>query len=161
PDHLTQDPERLRRFQKEARALAALEHPHVLRIYHVGQEGSIYYVVMEWLRGGSVQQLVDERGALPWVEATRILVVACLGLEAVHGAGLVHRDIKPGNLLRDALGHVKIADFGLVRYSRAEQGSISAPGHLTGTPEYMSPEQCRREETDARTDIYSLGATYF
>jgi uncharacterized protein (TIGR03067 family) len=161
PDHLTQDPERLRRFQKEARALAAVEHPHVLRIYHVGQAGPLYFVVMEWLRGGSVQQLIDERGALPWPDATRILIDACLGLEAVHTAGLVHRDIKPGNLLRDAHGHVKIADFGLVRYSSAEHGSITAPGQLTGTPEYMSPEQCRREETNVRTDIYSLGATYF
>jgi len=74
PDHLTHDPDRLRRFQREAKALAAVEHPHVLRIYSVGQQGPLYYVVMELLRGGSVQQLLDQRGALPWPEATRILI---------------------------------------------------------------------------------------
>src|SRR5262249_53573641 len=99
--------------------------------------------------------------AFPWPEATRALADACRGLAATHAAGLLHRDIKPGNLLRGRDGVVKVTDFGLAKYAVATGHSLTTPGGVVGTPHYMAPEQCESKAVDARTDVYALGATYY
>src|SRR6266545_2122374 len=130
-------------------------------VYEADHRDGTAYLVMELVRGASAQGLLQTRGALPWPEATRAVADACRGLAAAHSAGLVHRDLKPANLLIAADGVGKLADFGLARV--ADQGTLSATGagRVAGTPHYMSPEQCRGEPLDARSDLYSLGATYF
>jgi serine/threonine protein kinase len=152
------DADRLRRLLREAEAVARLSHPNIAVIHHVDQWEGGYFLVLELLPGGSLQARLDRGGALPWPEATRALIDACRGLHAAHAAGFVHRDVKPSNLLCDAAGLVKVADFGLVRGGQLTATSTDC---VAGTPHYMSPEQCRAEPVDARSDVYALGATYF
>lgn len=155
----------LERFLRESRSAARLQHPNVVAVYDSGEVEGVPYIVMELCLAGSAQDYLTVRGALPWFQATRVAGNVCRGLAAAHAAGLVHRDIKPGNILfarhqSDRHGFTaKIADFGLARTS----GGLSSASTLRvlGTPDYMSPEQCRGEPLDERTDIYSLGATYF
>jgi hypothetical protein len=140
---------------REARATAQLDHANVLRVYHIGKWDAGFYLVLELVSGGSLHDRLAS-GALPWAVATGALCDACKGLSAAHAAGLIHRDIKPANLMCGP-GGVKVADFGLAR-----GGSLTTTeGLLAGTPFYMSPEQCRGERADERSDIYALGATYF
>lgn len=150
--------EPLQALLKEARAAAALSHPNIVAIYHVGHWSGGCFLVLELLPGGSLQARLSRGGPLSWPEATRALIDACRGLAAAHAAGLVHRDVKPANLLLDARGAVKVADFGLVRGGALASSTAS---RVAGTPAYMSPEQCRGESADARADIYALGATYY
>src|SRR5438477_8229680 len=109
---------------------------------------------MEYVAGKTASQRVGELGRLPWAEAARIARDAAAGLAAVHAAGLIHRDIKPGNILIAADGTAKVADFGLAR--RTARTTFSTTGSLIGTPHFMSPEQCQGEPADARSDIYAL-----
>jgi serine/threonine protein kinase/Leucine-rich repeat (LRR) protein len=154
--------ENSQRFLREARAAARLHHPHVVTVFEVDRHNSAYYLVMELVEGGSVADHLRELGSFPWREATRILADACKGLAAAHAAGLIHRDLKPANLMRTPDGTVKLADFGLARSEQSSLGgSLTDPGQRMGTPHFMSPEQCRGETTDQRTDLYALGATYF
>lgn len=160
PRDLASNAEALRRFEIEARAAARLNHPHVVQIHEVNLTSETPYLVMELLAGGSAADLLRRRGPLDWREATRIIADACRGLAAAHAAGLLHRDLKPSNLLLNAEGVAKIADFGVAKVSQTA-GTLTPKGNVIGTPEYMSPEQCRVETLDARSDIYSLGATYY
>ena len=153
------------RFRQEAQLGARLDHPHVIRIHDFEETEGQLYLVMEYAAGGSLARLLKERGPLPVTEAVRLTLEAASGLEAFHGLGAVHRDVKPSNLLLDAGGHTKLADLGLAQLpgglsKRSLAGSL-APGH-PGTPEYMSPEQ---ETTSAfltaSSDIYSLGCVLF
>jgi serine/threonine protein kinase len=148
----------LRRLLREAQVVARLSHPHVVPLYHVLPWEGGYCLVMEFMAGGSLQARLDRAAPLPWREATGATADACRGLEAAHAAGLVHRDVKPANLLCDAAGMVKVADFGLVRGAAV---STSGAAGLAGTLHYMSPEQCSAAPVDARSDVYALGATYF
>jgi urea transport system substrate-binding protein len=131
----------------------------VVSLYDTGRYDGGVYVVMEMVQGRSVQSLMDD-GPLPWRDATRILIAACEGLMAVHAHGIIHRDIKPGNLLCTADGAVKLTDFGLACWLDPSKRS-STLKRPAGTPHYMSPEQCRDDDYDERTDIYALGATYY
>lgn len=155
------DPVALRRFLAESKAAARLNHPNVVAVYEAGQWNGLPYLVMELVAGGSAQEAVRKRGPLSWIEATRVAAAACRGLAAAHATGLVHRDIKPGNLLLATDGGVKLADFGLAKTIDRTGQSLTASGSLVGTPDYMSPEQCRGEPADESSDIYGLGATYF
>ena len=155
------DAETAARFLREARAAARLNHPHVVIVHEAGQQEGVYYLVMELVEGGSMQDALRERGALEWRLATSVLADACRGLVAAHAAGLIHRDLKPSNLLATRDGLVKLADFGLARPDHGSSESNTNPTGIAGTPEFMSPEQCRGEPLDCRTDLYSLGATYF
>jgi serine/threonine protein kinase len=155
------DPHIAALFLREGRAAARLNHPHVVTVHEADQHNGTYYLVLELVTGGSLQDVLRERGPLSWREATQVVADACCGLAAAHAAGLIHRDLKPSNLLRTAEGVVKLADFGLARVQRTSTSGTTEQGGLVGTPEYMSPEQCQEEPLDVRTDIYSLGATYF
>jgi serine/threonine protein kinase len=153
-------PESLERFLREARAAAKLHHPHVVAVYDADQFNGQYYIVLELVRGGSLQDSL-KAGPLAWVEATRVLADACRGLEVAHRAGLVHRDIKPSNFMRSEDGTVKLADFGLARPNEPTGATMTGSGNVLGTPQYMSPEQCRSERADERSDLYAMGATYY
>jgi serine/threonine protein kinase len=158
------NPSALQRFLGEARAIGRLSNPHVVSIYDIDQWNGQYYLVMELITGGSVADLSDEKGALPWEQAFQIVAQAARGLEAAHAAGMIHRDIKPENLMLTADGLVKVVDFGLSKLlddADDTRTAVTKAGQILGTPQYMSPEQFEAEEVDARTDVYSLGATLF
>lgn len=146
------------RLLREARAAARLAHPNVVAIHHVVEEGGQVQIVMELL-GKSLADELKETGALPWREATLAMRDAVAGIAAAHKAGMVHRDIKPSNLLRGAQSEVKVVDFGIVH--SAEAVTLTIPGSMMGTPAFMAPEQCRGEQADTRSDVYSLACTYY
>jgi urea transport system substrate-binding protein len=154
-------PEAWRRCLREARAAARLSHPNVVALYEAEQRDGLCYLVLELVPGGSAADVLRTRGAFPWPEATQAVADACRGLAAAHAAGLIHRDVKPANLMRAPDGVVKLADFGLARAAEQTGPSVASSLRAGGTPQYMSPEQSRGEPLDARTDLYSLGATYY
>ncbi|MGA1400981.1 MAG: serine/threonine-protein kinase, partial [Phycisphaerales bacterium] len=151
------------RFEREARTVASLEHPNIVRIYSVFDDADGLVIEMELLDGGSLQQRIDLEGALPAEEVARIGVQLCEALEAAHARGIVHRDIKPGNVLLTRRGTPKLADFGLaVERTKEGDGRQTVTGSLLGTPHYAAPEQLiDGKGVDARADLYSLGATLY
>lgn len=153
-------PQALQRFLLEARSAASLNHPNVVTIHEVDECAGVTYIVMELIRGGSAEESLRIRGSFAWPEATRMIADACRGLTAAHAAGLIHRDIKPANIMCSSDGTVKLADFGLVKPTD-RSADLTASGVIAGTPSYMSPEQCRSQRLDERSDLYSLGATYY
>ena len=161
PAELSADETALARFLAEAKAAGKLSHPNVVGIYEVNQQGEAYYLVMEYVGGGTIAEELQRSGALSVLSATQIVADACRGLAAAHAVGLVHRDIKPENLLRAADGSVKVADFGLAKQTLGATMHLTREGSVAGTPYFMSPEQCESRPVDARSDIYSLGATYY
>lgn len=150
-----------RRFHSEAKAAGRLNHPNTVSIYEIDSDGDVHYLAMEYVTGGSVADRLQLQGRLSVIEATRIAADACRGLAAAHAVGLVHRDIKPGNLLMMNDGTIKVADFGLAKFGRDTSQGITQTGQVVGTPYFMSPEQCQSTTLDHRSDIYSLGATYY
>ncbi len=144
------------RFVREARAAARVSHPNLAHVYFVGTEGTRHFFAMEYLPGRTLEQAVREEGPFDLGRAVDVLVRAGRGLHAAHEAGLVHRDVKPGNLILLPDGTVKVTDFGLAK-SVAGDADATGSGTILGTPRYMSPEQCRGEALDRRTDLYSLG----
>jgi serine/threonine protein kinase len=158
---LMDDDSPARRFLLEARAAARINHPNVVAVYDIGQQGNISYIVMELVEGGSAQDLLLQHGALPWPQATRIIADVCRGLAAAHAAGMIHRDIKPANVLLGRGGSVKLTDFGLAKAPQLVPAHATHQGTVLGTPHYMSPEQCGGDHIDARTDLYALGGAYF
>jgi serine/threonine-protein kinase len=160
------DPATLARFEREVRATAALTHPNTVEIFDYGRadDGTFYYV-MEYLPGPSLQELVERHGPLPPGRAVHLLRQLCGALQEAHAAGLIHRDVKPGNVLVCERGGVpdvaKLLDFGLVRVA-AGDARLTQEGAIAGTPAYMSPEQAAgRADLDGRSDIYSLGAVAY
>ncbi len=161
PVELAGDQSTRDRFMAEAKSAGRLTNPHVVALHEIGQEGQTDYIVMELMNGGNLAQVMQRSGAFSPEEATRIVADACQGLAAAHAAGMIHRDIKPSNLLRNAEGAVKLADFGLAKRTIGAGQHLTLTGQVVGTPYYMSPEQCQSKTLDARSDIYSLGATYY
>lgn len=155
------DPHVAQRFLREARAAARLQHANVASLYDIDSDQGAHFLVMEFVPGPTAQQVVEKRGPLPWRLATQIIADACRGLAAAHAARLIHRDIKPANILISQTGEVKLSDFGLAKHSEDSQSPATQSGHVMGTPHYMSPEQGRNETVDERSDLYSLGATYY
>ncbi|MFM2089657.1 MAG: Serine/threonine-protein kinase PknB, partial [Planctomycetota bacterium] len=147
------------RFLTEARLAAKLQHPRVVRVLNAGEDSGLRWIAMEYVHGATLKEIVRDRGALPWREALGFALQAAEGLAAAHRAGIVHRDVKPSNLMVDAGGGVKVADLGLAR-SLAGSSDATVDGALIGTPAYMSPEQLAdpRRATPA-ADVYALGAT--
>ena len=159
-EHYAKDERFVRRFQKEARSAAALNHPNVVQIYDQGRaEDGRYYIAMEHMTGGSLEDLILRRGPLgPW-EAARLASQVAEALHAAHGRGIVHRDIKPQNVLLDKAGNAKVADFGIAL--AASRTSTSGTNLLFGTPSYMSPEQAMGERVGPESDLYSLGVVLY
>lgn len=161
PADLSADESSLHRFLDEAKSAGKLNHPNAVTIYEVGQEGFSHYLVMEIVSGGSAADRLENGEAYSVSEATRIAIDACKGLSAAHQVGLIHRDVKPANLLLTPDGTVKVSDFGLAKRTQSQTMQMTQAGHIVGTPYYMSPEQCESRHVDARSDVYSLGGTYY
>ena len=162
--HRVNDSSYLARFQLEAKAAAALDHPNVVRAYDVDNQGNQHYIVMEYVPGKDLQQIINEEGPLDVDLAANYLHQAAKGLDHAHEAGLVHRDVKPANLLVDDKGLLKILDMGLVSFGDTTKTSltITYAENVLGTADYLAPEQAINSHTaDARADIYSLGCVAY
>ncbi len=151
----------VRRFRREAQLAAKLEHPNVVTIHHVGEQDGVQFIVMQYVDGRTLEDILAEKGRLSLGEAVSVVKRVAFALAAAHKLGIVHRDIKPANILVSREGIVKVADFGLARPGGEGNQSISATGQIVGTPSYMSPEQAQGGAVDARSDLYSLGATFY
>ena len=160
PERMMEDPSTIDRFEREAKLAAKLTHSNIAHVYTIGSEEDVHYVAMELISGGDVAGMMRERKRIPVDEAAEILRQALLGVACAHGSGIVHRDIKPQNLMLSSDGTVKVTDFGLARAVEAHS-SLTASGTVLGTPLYMSPEQAHSQKVDGRTDIYALGATFY
>jgi eukaryotic-like serine/threonine-protein kinase len=160
-----EDPSSLARFYREGRAAGTLDHANIIRTYDNGQEGDYHFLVMEYVDGCSLEGIVQKYGPMDTSRAAAYIRQAAIGLQHVHQAGLIHRDIKPGNLLLDRQGTVKILDMGLVRFFHDHKDTLTQqydPSTILGTADYLSPEQAlNSHDVDTRTDIYSLGATFY
>lgn len=149
-----------KRFAREARAAAAVVHEHVVAIHNVETDGEAPFLVMQFVAGESLQQRIDREGPLDLCEILRIAMQTAAGLAAAHAQGLVHRDVKPANiLLEQGIERTLLTDFGLARAS--DDASLTHTGYHPGTPQYMSPEQARGEAVDARSDLFSLGSVIY
>jgi len=159
PFSLAFDREFVERFQREARFSAKLEHPNIIPIYRVGRTGRTIYFVMKYLRGKTLASVLAARGALPPSEIRDILCVVCRALAYAHRSGVVHRDIKPDNIMFDEHGHAVVTDFGIAK--AASGGRLTGTGMAIGTPHFMSPEQAKALAIDGRSDLYSLGVVAY
>lgn len=148
-------------FLREARAAASLEHPNIVRIYEINQHSGWWYIAMEMVEGNSLQEIVKAVGALPVSRACPIIADAAIGLQVAHEVGMIHRDIKPGNILVTRNGRGKLTDFGLVRVDDPNDPDDAYAHRSIGTPLYMAPEIIRRQAISPAVDIYSLGATLY
>jgi serine/threonine-protein kinase len=162
-DHLADDAQFVSRFRREALSAARLVHPNIVQVYDFGTDEPTgrQYIVMEYVRGRSGAELLREHGVLPLSQAIPIVVQACRGLSYAHRNGVIHRDVKPGNLLRSQdNGVVKLADFGIAK-AMTEESSITQVGSVLGTAAYLSPEQAAGKEAGPRADLYSLGVVTY
>lgn len=160
-EHLADDPAFVSRFEREAQAAARLIHPHVVQIFDSGldEQTGQHFIVMEYIEGRSCAEILRDQGWVPVPEAVAIIEQACAGLHYAHRHGVIHRDVKPGNLLRSAEGEVKLADFGIAK--AAEQSSITQVGSVLGTAAYLAPEQARGEDAGPQADLYALGVVAY
>jgi eukaryotic-like serine/threonine-protein kinase len=160
-EHLAEDPTFVSRFQREAQAAARLVHPNVVQVFDSGQDETTgqYFIVMEYIEGSSCAEILRDDGWVEVEEAISIIEQACQGLDYAHRHGVVHRDVKPGNLLRAREGEVKLADFGIAKAT--EQSSITQVGSVLGTAAYLAPEQARGEEAGPSADLYALGVVTY
>jgi ketosteroid isomerase-like protein len=147
------------RFERESRMAAAIDHPNIIPVYAAGEEDGRLYLAMRWVEGTDLHRLLREHGRLEPVRAARIIDQVGGALDAAHAAGLVHRDVKPANVLLSG-EHAYLADFGLTRLAGSND-TMTTAGHFLGTVDYMAPEQFRNGEVDARTDVYALGCVLF
>src|SRR5262249_52371164 len=154
------DPGAKARFLREAQAAAGIDHENVVPIHHVGEEAGVPFIVMPLLRGEALESRLQREAPLPPADVVRLGQEAAAGLAAAHAGGLVHRDVKPANIWLAPDGKAKILDFGLVRAADGAEG-LTAPGATPGTPAYMAPEQVDGHPADARSDLFSLGATLY
>jgi eukaryotic-like serine/threonine-protein kinase len=161
-DVMTRSPEDLERFKREIRLARRITHRNVLRTYDYGEAEGVYFISMEFVRGYTLSELVEEAPArqMPSRATVGIARQICRGLHAAHEQGIIHRDIKPQNVLIDAKGEVKLMDFGIARMAEAPEAMTQA-GLIVGTPHYMSPEQVQGKQLDARSDVYSMGVLIY
>ena len=152
------EPDMIRRFMREGRVLLGLRHPHIVEVYDVGEAQMLRYIVMELMAAGSLKECL-QRGTLDWREATRIALEIARALEHAHTHGVIHRDVKPGNVMFAADGRAKLTDFGLAGV--ADASAMTRTGTVLGTVFYLSPEQAVGRPVDGRTDLYALGAMLY
>jgi eukaryotic-like serine/threonine-protein kinase len=160
-EHLAEDPTFVSRFQREAQAAARLVHPNIVQVFDSGldERTGQHFIVMEYIEGRSCAEILRDEGWVEVDEAASIIEQACEGLYYAHRHGVVHRDVKPGNLLRSREGEVKLADFGIAKAT--EQSSITQVGSVLGTAAYLAPEQARGEEAGPPADLYALGVVTY
>ena len=155
----TEDEEFVKRFRIEAQSAASLSHPNIVPIYDVGHQGNIHYIVMEYVDGITLKEYITNNGAIPWQEAINVSVQVCSAMEHAHRNHIIHRDIKPHNILITGDGIAKVSDFGIARASSAS--TITIAGNTMGSVHYFSPEQARGGFMDEKSDIYSLGIVMY
>lgn len=153
-----EDKQFVAKFKQEARAVAGLSHPNIVNVYDVGNEGQIYYMVLELVEGITLKKYIEKKGHLPYKEAVSIAIQVANGIEAAHAHHIVHRDIKPQNIIISKEGKVKVTDFGI---AKATSATTTVSTAAMGSVHYMSPEQARGGYSDERSDIYSFGITLF
>jgi serine/threonine-protein kinase len=158
-DELVNDEEFVRRFKQEAQAVAKLSHPNIVSVYDVGQEDGLYYMVMEYINGPTLKELIKQKGRLSSEKAIDITIQICAALEHAHENNIIHRDIKPHNILITARGKIKVADFGIAR--AVADSTVTHPGKIMGSVHYLSPEQARGEVVGVSSDLYSAGAVLY
>jgi len=160
--HLATNVDYIERFFREARAAAMLTHPNLIAVHDAGSEADSYFIVMELVEGISLDELLKRSGAVSEVEAIHAGVQAASGLASAHNAGIIHRDVKPSNLILSIDGYLKVSDLGLAKQLSQVGGELTATEFILGTPSYISPEQIKNSKNvDARSDIYSLGASLY
>jgi serine/threonine protein kinase len=160
PHYLATDTVSIGRFLREAKSIARLDHPNIVQIFNVGYEKGMYFIVMQYIDGTNLNDLVKREGRLPFARATRIILGVAKGLGEAHSKGVIHRDIKPANILIATDDTPKLVDFGLARQVEKDR-ELTLTGEIFGTAYYMSPEQALGKPADHRSDLYSLGATYY
>ena len=156
---MSEQPDQLERFRQEARAVAKLSHPNVVAVIDAGEDGGHPYIVFEYVEGETLKQRIARLGALDTQEALAYAIEIARGLTVAHARNMVHRDIKPQNVLIDAEGRAKLTDFGISR--QLEQDGMTATGRVLGTTDYVAPEQAMGHPVDPRSDIYSLGVVLY
>jgi serine/threonine-protein kinase len=156
---MSDQPDQIERFRREARAVAQLSHPNVVAVIDAGEDGGYPYIVFEYVEGETLKQRIDRLGRLPIVEAAAYGIEVGRGLAAAHAHRLVHRDVKPQNVLIDPEGRAKVTDFGIAR--SLESDGLTKTGRVLGTTDYVAPEQAMGQEIDARCDVYSLGVLLY
>lgn len=156
-----QPKERMVRFQREVDVLYQFKHPYIIEVLATGVEKDVYYMIMPYFPGESLDKILQQEARLPVIEASCIIYQVAQGMAAIHTKNVIHRDLKPANILYNrADHHSKVIDFGLARETGGNQ-AITRKGYILGTPYYMSPEQCEGRILDARADIYSLGISFY
>src|SRR5580658_3680123 len=164
PPEISADPERMQRFIQEAKLSSSLTHPNVACIYEIGQDRDYWFLAMEYVEGRTLSARIDE-GPLTVQEIVQIGAQVADALDEAHSKGIIHRDIKPGNLMLTPRGHIKVLDFGLAKLQNAntkdETQLLTSAGMVMGTAAYMSPEQALGSDVDQRTDIFSLGVVLY
>jgi len=151
------------RFKREVRAVARLNHPNIVQVYDFGNEGDLAYIVMEYIKGRELKDHFEAKQRFDLKTIFRLMIELLDALECAHEAGVIHRDVKPANVMIDAGGHAKLTDFGVARFTEpdGEQLEATRAGTIIGTPSYMSPEQIQGQTLDRRTDIFSAGVLFY
>ena len=150
------------RFQREVRAVAKLNHPNIVQVYDFGNEGDLSYIVMEYIKGRELKDLFDNKEAIDLKTAFKLMLQLLAALDFAHEAGIVHRDVKPANMMIDAAGNAKLADFGVARVEDPDAaGEKTRVGAVIGTPSYMSPEQMQGSPVDRRSDVWAAGVVFY
>jgi eukaryotic-like serine/threonine-protein kinase len=151
------------RFQREVRAVARLNHPNIVQVYDFGQDGDLAFIVMEYIQGTELKDAFDKKELFDLGTTFRLMGELLSALDFAHEASIIHRDVKPANVMVDAKGHAKLTDFGVARIEdpEAQTGESTRAGAVIGTPSYMSPEQIQGQPIDRRTDIFSAGVVFY